>query len=127
MKQPNKIPANPQILLIPINWHLLLLLVVLTTENMDGATSPLLHLFSFASQNPLLAAATRSNCCCTTESRSFRPQRRTILNRQTHPNFLSLVLSRSLSRPLARAFCARSLAHTVGMYADVRVFTKMST
>jgi len=25
--------------------------VVLTTENMDGATSPLLHLFSFTSQN----------------------------------------------------------------------------
>jgi hypothetical protein len=51
LKQPNKIPANLQILLIPINRLLLLLLVVLTTENMDSATSPLLHLFSFTSQN----------------------------------------------------------------------------
>jgi hypothetical protein len=58
LKQPNKIPANPQILLIPINRLLLLLLVVLTTENMDGATSPLLHLFSFTSQNLVIAAVT---------------------------------------------------------------------
>jgi hypothetical protein len=57
-KQPNKIPANLQILLNPINPLLLLLLVVLTTENMDGTASPLLHLFSFTSQNPVLAAAT---------------------------------------------------------------------
>ncbi len=97
----NKIPANLQILLIPINRLLLLLLVVLTTENMDGATSPFFHLFSFTSQNPILAAVTYSNCYCTTESRSFRPQCRTIVIRQHTP--ISLSLSLSLFRWLGRS------------------------
>jgi hypothetical protein len=119
MKQPNKIPANPQILLIPLNWLLLPLLVVLTTGNMDGATSPLLHLFSFASQNPLIAAATHSNCCCTTESRSFRPQRRTILNRQHTPIFS---LSFSLARSPARSRVLRSISRAYGR--DVRRCTR---
>jgi hypothetical protein len=74
--------TNRQILFIPINRLLLLFLVVLTTKNMDGATSPLLHMFSFTSQNLVLAATTHSNCYCTTESRSFRPQCHTIVIQQ---------------------------------------------
>jgi hypothetical protein len=89
---------------------------------MDGATSPLLHLFSFTSQNLVLAVVTHSNWCCTTESRSFWPQCHRIVIRQ-HTPISSLSLSLARLHVLRSISCAydRDVCQCTHTYENVDV------
>lgn len=118
LKQPNKIPANLQILLIPINRLLLLLLVVLYYGkhgrcHIAGSftCSPSHHKILYWQLRPIEAG------CCATESRSFRPQRRTIVIRQHTP---ISPLSRARARTRSRVL--RSISRAYGR--DVRQCTR---